>query len=181
MTRFPIAAIGAGLIAILAMVTNSDAAVFTYVFESFDTTVIASGTLDATNQGGGVYLVTGMTGSVFGSGVSPNPDPITGVAPLNPPGFTTDNLLYPASDPTLDVYGIGFYTASGLDWNVWGNSPGNYTLYAYDGGNYVVTQGGDFSVTAIPEASTWAMMLLGFGGLSFAGYRKAKTNPIFAA
>jgi PEP-CTERM motif len=30
--------------------------------------------------------------------------------------------------------------------------------------------------TAIPEPSTWAMMALGFAGLGFAGYRKAKTS-----
>lgn len=29
---------------------------------------------------------------------------------------------------------------------------------------------------AIPEASTWAMMLLGFAGLGFAGYRKSKAG-----
>ena len=29
-------------------------------------------------------------------------------------------------------------------------------------------------VTTAPESSTWAMMLLGFGGLGFAGYRRAK-------
>jgi hypothetical protein len=28
-----------------------------------------------------------------------------------------------------------------------------------------------------PESSTWAMMLIGFAGLGFAGYRKAKTGP----
>jgi hypothetical protein len=28
-------------------------------------------------------------------------------------------------------------------------------------------------VAAIPESSTWAMMLLGFAGLGFAAYRKA--------
>jgi PEP-CTERM motif len=28
-------------------------------------------------------------------------------------------------------------------------------------------------VAAIPEPSTWAMMLLGFAGLGFAAYRKA--------
>jgi len=27
---------------------------------------------------------------------------------------------------------------------------------------------------AVPEPSTWAMMLLGFAGLGFAGYRRAK-------
>jgi hypothetical protein len=26
---------------------------------------------------------------------------------------------------------------------------------------------------AVPEPSTWAMMVLGFAGLGFAGYRKA--------
>jgi PEP-CTERM motif len=33
----------------------------------------------------------------------------------------------------------------------------------------------------IPEPSTWAMMLLGFAGLGFAGYRKAKESRIIAA
>jgi hypothetical protein len=28
----------------------------------------------------------------------------------------------------------------------------------------------------IPESSTWAMMLLGFAGLAFAGYRKARNG-----
>jgi hypothetical protein len=30
-------------------------------------------------------------------------------------------------------------------------------------------------VEAIPEPSTWAMMLVGFAGLGFAGYRKTRT------
>ena len=32
--------------------------------------------------------------------------------------------------------------------------------------------------TAIPEPSTWAMMMLGFAGLGFAGYRKAKGRHV---
>jgi hypothetical protein len=32
-----------------------------------------------------------------------------------------------------------------------------------------------------PEPSTWAMLLLGFVGLSYAGYRKARTRPAPAA
>jgi len=31
-------------------------------------------------------------------------------------------------------------------------------------------------VAAVPEASTWAMLLLGFGGLGFAGYRRTGKN-----
>jgi PEP-CTERM motif len=30
------------------------------------------------------------------------------------------------------------------------------------------------SGAAVPEPSTWAMMLLGFAGLGFAGYRRAR-------
>jgi PEP-CTERM motif len=32
----------------------------------------------------------------------------------------------------------------------------------------------NFSLTAVPEPSTWAMMGLGFAGLAFAGYRKRR-------
>ena len=33
----------------------------------------------------------------------------------------------------------------------------------------------DFSSIAIPEASTWAMMLTGFAGLAFAAHRARKS------
>jgi hypothetical protein len=41
---------------------------------------------------------------------------------------------------------------------------------------------GSNSFTTVPEPATWAMMLLGFAGLGYAGYRKAKTGagPIAA-
>jgi len=37
---------------------------------------------------------------------------------------------------------------------------------------------GTVSVSAVPEASTWAMMLLGFAGLGFVGYRRATRSAI---
>jgi hypothetical protein len=36
-------------------------------------------------------------------------------------------------------------------------------------------------VTAVPEPSTWAMMLLGFAGLGFAGYRASRRTAAHAA
>lgn len=56
---------------------------------------------------------------------------------------------------------------------------GLYTLnfsvenFAQGSGN---PTGLDVAVTAVPEASTWAMMLLGFLGLGFLAYRKS-SNP----
>ena len=38
--------------------------------------------------------------------------------------------------------------------------------------------GGAGTIVGTPEASTWAMMLLGFAGLGFAGYRKAQGGRI---
>jgi phospholipase/lecithinase/hemolysin len=36
-------------------------------------------------------------------------------------------------------------------------------------------------LAAVPEPSTWAMILLGFAGLGYAGRRKAKTSPALSA
>ena len=37
------------------------------------------------------------------------------------------------------------------------------------------------SVSAVPEPSTWAMMLLGFAGIGFLGYRRSQKAPLLAA
>jgi hypothetical protein len=52
--------------------------------------------------------------------------------------------------------------------------------YAEAGGGYFYTAGETGTVTVtpitsgVPEPSTWAMMLLGFAGLGYAGYRRAR-------
>jgi hypothetical protein len=38
----------------------------------------------------------------------------------------------------------------------------------------------EFSASAVPEASTWAMMLAGFAGLGFVGYRRNKAATVKA-
>ena len=48
-----------------------------------------------------------------------------------------------------------------------------YNLVADGSGGF----GFDFAVGgAVPEPSTWAMMLIGFAGLGFAGYRASRKN-----
>ncbi len=39
----------------------------------------------------------------------------------------------------------------------------------------------EFAVTSVPEASTWAMMLFGFAGLGFAGYRTSRKSNALTA
>ena len=40
-----------------------------------------------------------------------------------------------------------------------------------------VCGGGGGGVSGVPEASTWAMLLLGFAGMGFMAYRKSRHNP----
>ncbi|MGB3583443.1 MAG: PEP-CTERM sorting domain-containing protein [Roseiarcus sp.] len=54
-----------------------------------------------------------------------------------------------------------------------GMTPGVYT---WTWGAALSGEGDSFTldVVAVPESSTWAMMLLGFGGLGFAGYNASR-------
>jgi PEP-CTERM motif len=54
---------------------------------------------------------------------------------------------------------------------------GHEDVYAYGSVSLTrLTIGPVESVGSVPEPSTWAMMLLGFAGLGFAGYRRAKAG-----
>jgi PEP-CTERM motif len=55
---------------------------------------------------------------------------------------------------------------------------GSYVVAFLDSTNATANSGAIFekgAMTPVPEASTWAMLLLGFAGLGFAGYRKARS------
>ncbi len=84
------------------------------------------------------------------------------------------------ADVLVNGGGIGSVTGTAGVWQTFTSSfvgTGGVVTFAINetlGGN----SGGVFldnvSVTAVPEASTWAMMLAGFAGLGFVGYRRQK-------
>lgn len=52
---------------------------------------------------------------------------------------------------------------------------GDFLFSTFGGGNQIgVVQGFDAPVTAVPEPSTWAMMIFGFCGVGFMAYRRRK-------
>jgi hypothetical protein len=61
-----------------------------------------------------------------------------------------------------------------LDIVVGGAGGGSSGIGGGGGGSFVWEQ-------SIPEPSTWAMMLLGFAGLGFAGYRTSRRVASIAA
>jgi hypothetical protein len=68
---------------------------------------------------------------------------------------------------TIDPFGSTAVTANGI--NDLGHIVGFYTNAD---GNTIGFE------TSVPEPSTWAMMLLGFAGLGFLGYRKVRTGSL---
>jgi hypothetical protein len=130
----------------------------------------------------GAYNITSISGTAEGQ-------TITGLSLYDAPS----NVVYPPSPPNVgvDTLGVSFTVADGTAFQIYEDF-GNYTpgppygcqaVYCLLGPGDPVTGGaGDpftaldsFTVTVgVPEPSTWAMMLLGFAGLGFAGYRRSR-------
>jgi hypothetical protein len=81
-------------------------------------------------------------------------------------------IEYPTATITDPGYGIGGYVAQAAASGWVGYTNGIYPVGA-NGQGFGTSQG--FSTT-VPEPSTWAMMVLGFAGLGFAGSRVVKTK-----
>ena len=84
--------------------------------------------------------------------------------------FTSDvsGLASTLNEDDQQIYFLGFFNATsfGITDGTFGSFTGNVTgAFASTGPAMVAT----------PEPSTWAMMLLGFVGLGYAGYRKTRT------
>jgi hypothetical protein len=111
-----------------------------------------------------------------------------------PGSVSYDNLFYAGGNAPItcltvppggffDGYGVLFTLANGdlVDlFSDGGNGPGDYGVVVWADGAEDKTSAGGLSLTA-PEPSTWAMMLLGFAGLGFAGYRTSRKTAAITA
>jgi hypothetical protein len=77
--------------------------------------------------------------------------------------FTSDTNSYGISGDTSNPYPYGYVFAN----------PGYEAFTGYD---YTFRTYTDTTYSAVPETSTWLLMLLGFAGLGVAGYRQTKTR-----
>ena len=131
-----------------------------------------SNTLDAV----GGFDITGVSGTFGGNAitslfVNPNqPNSSSGA-------FTWDNVLFPTATRAFDRFGVAFTTAAGT-FNVFdGIADGGTTDPTTPFGLIVASTGAETFgtgtlIAAVPEPSTWAMMILGFLGVGFMAYRK---------
>ncbi len=120
--------------------------------------------------GAGTYTLTfTLGGSTGGAG---NVDPSAKTTRVIFGDFVQDITL--ASNAGLTSQSFTFTTTGG-----------NLTFASLPGGNafgpYVGNVLDNVQVSAVPEPSTWAMMLIGFAGIGFLAYRKTKKNSAATA
>jgi hypothetical protein len=94
------------------------------------------------------------------------------------PGLTINGLIFQVGS-TPWSQGLGFTFSASLDGSadayfMAGKYP-THTGTTFYNGDYSGNGNGVFTLTAVPEASTWAMLGLGFAALGLAGFRRART------
>jgi hypothetical protein len=90
--------------------------------------------------------------------------------------FVDPNTQHGLSDGTgnLDYTGATLYTGTTLNPTL---ITGNFLVAQFDDDtSFATLKVTDTSVAAVPEASTWAMMILGFMGLGFMAYRQKRNG-----
>ncbi|MDN3275914.1 DUF642 domain-containing protein [Frankia sp. RB7] len=115
----------------------------------------------------GFYLSGNPDGSPTEKSVNVSLTPTTSNDIANPYTFTV-----PSTSHTLNYtfYSIAFSTLGGAE---------TLSFASNDSGAYGGVIGG-VTISAVPEPSTWAMMMLGFAGLGFMAYRR-RAGAVLAA
>jgi hypothetical protein len=93
---------------------------------------------------------------------------------------SADNLFY-LPPPYVDFSGVSFSTATNSFGIGWTGTNYGITDFNSNPGGFCCGTEITLSVTAVPEPSTWAMLLLGFLGLGFMAYRRKSKPAMFAA
>lgn len=156
--------------ATIAAALPAYAATYSFDFLSTDGSYQANGilaTADTLNSVSG-YDIQGISGQVTGPGGGSITSLVTNPnQPLQTTdysiGFIYDNVLFPTSTPKLDIGGVLFTTGSTV-WNLWANNATDYELYSWGSTNGLgsnVDTHGTFSISAVPEPETYAMLLAG--------------------
>ena len=141
--------------------------------------MMTNNTTNVTNSGPGEFENVGTaTVSVGGGPAVTFTDPTQVFSNQSDPAVGFEDL---SVDDILDTFSASFATyelKTSIGPIVGSGAINAGSSFATTGGAFVLTSVGDATFTAatnsIPEPSRWAMMLIGFAGLGYAGYRRAR-------
>lgn len=176
-SKIKLAFVAAGLLTASCFAQPANAAVLDLSFSTTlqpGHTAVSATDLQATVNGSSV--VTALTGEIDLGGTDYS---VSLLAPHFYFGFN-DNVLTTAS-PHVDGSGLAFI-ADSIGFILFNNS-GVITL-SNDSGFPFIFPSGAATVTvtaAVPEPTTWAMMILGFCSLGFMAYRRKTNRAALAA
>jgi len=95
--------------------------------------------------------------------------------------FTTDNFAIQASGPNIPYGGVSLtrspFTVTGVESAGSLQFNGLVTSITWTNPDPEYWYGFTVGVSAVPEPSTWAMMILGFMGVGFMAYRRKLSGP----
>lgn len=157
--------IALALTLLIGVAASANASVY-FNFSESGTGIAASGVLTTTDNGGGNYTITAISGTFNG-------DSMTLIAPGGFQG-NDNTLFFPGAPGLLDFSGFSFVSNS-VSYNTYYSASGSYCGSPGCYGSYNDLTGDtpiQFNVSPVPEPSTWAMMILGFLGLGFMAYRR---------
>lgn len=180
-----------GIIVSASLILCSPLARATVIPFDFETTsgpnpysIIGSLTIANVLDAVGGFDILGITGNVTGLGGAPitalvsNPNQ---PQPFNNGLYIYNNVGFPGQ-PHLDNSGV-LFTAGSFFYNIYTVTTGNsFTYYlSTDNPNGIYNPGqtgtlfaDDPVVTAVPEPTTWLLLLLGFASLGFVSYRRSR-------
>lgn len=180
--------------ALLLIASAAQASIFDLSFSGSDATGSVSGTLqiDATlTATPGQYTLNSISGQVSDSAIAGGPFTLTG---LFSSYAGADNFFFYPTQPYVSYGGLSFTTVGGGDFNLGLGGSGPFGGYLFNasllnlsGNAQANTLAGstslsEFTVTeAVPEPSTWAMMILGFVGVGYMTYRRRKQSTALSA
>ena len=139
------------------------------IFNLSSTLISSTSSVNGTPSATGSTTLTGLTITVLGTTVDIPVSPAPNDVVFNSAGLTiTLNQQIPDLSESAGIT----TNAIALDFNKF-----PFGTNAVSGS---VDVGQSFASLNVPETSTWAMMLLGFAGLGYAGYRKSRSTVSIA-
>ena len=143
----------------------------------------------ASTGGGHITIAWNVDPATAATSILPATPTFTAkTAPIGPPGCSagcgsfTNGLQGNWSGTSNSFLGpVTFFLAGLTTADFINNSEGFMAAVDINGSAGTGEVAGTGTLSAIPEPSTWAMMLLGFAGLAFLGYRKAKRAALSVA